>query len=88
MPVAHGERVFGRWEYIRYFMDHSVQIIQPDIGNAGGLTETKKICDMAYTFDVGACRFTPALPICSHRLPYSWKPASPTLSFTSSICAA
>ena len=53
MPVAHGERVFGRWEYIRYFMDHSVQVIQPDIGNAGGLTETKKICDMAYTFDVG-----------------------------------
>ena len=53
MPLAHGERVFGRWEYIRYFMDNSIQVIQPDIGNAGGITETKRICDMAYTFDVG-----------------------------------
>ena len=49
MPLAHGERVFGRWEYIRYFMDNSIQVIQPDIGNAGGITETKRICDMAYT---------------------------------------
>ena len=24
MPLAHGERVFGRWEYIRYFMDNSI----------------------------------------------------------------
>ena len=31
MPLAHGERVFGRWEYIRYFMDNSIQVIQPDI---------------------------------------------------------
>ena len=53
MPLAHGERVFGRWEYIRYFLDNSIQVIQPDIGNAGGITETKRICDMAYTFDVG-----------------------------------
>ncbi|MFQ7877770.1 enolase C-terminal domain-like protein, partial [Enterocloster sp.] len=34
-------------------MDNSIQVIQPDIGNAGGITETKRICDMAYTFDVG-----------------------------------
>ena len=53
MPLAHGERVFGRWEYIRYFLDNSIQVIQPDLGNAGGITETKRICDMAYTFDVG-----------------------------------
>ena len=53
LPVAHGERVFGRWEYINYFQGNSLQVIQPDLGNAGGLTETKKICDLAYTFDVG-----------------------------------
>lgn len=53
MPLANGERIFGRWEYLSYFKDNSIQVIQPDIGNAGGLTETKKICDLAYTFDVG-----------------------------------
>ena len=53
MPIAHGERVFGRWEYLPYFMNGSVQLIQPDMGNLGGITETKKICDLAYIFDVG-----------------------------------
>ena len=53
MPLAHGERVFGRWEYIRYFMDNSIQVIQPDIGTCGGITEVKKVCDMAYVYDVG-----------------------------------
>lgn len=53
MPESHGERVFGRWEYIQYFLNNAIQVIQPDLGNAGGITETKKICDMAYTFDVG-----------------------------------
>ena len=28
-------------------------MIQPDIGNCGGITEAKKICDMAYAYDVG-----------------------------------
>ena len=53
MPVSQGERIFGRWEYVNYFLGNSVQVIQPDIGNAGGITETKKLCDMAYVFDVG-----------------------------------
>jgi L-alanine-DL-glutamate epimerase-like enolase superfamily enzyme len=28
-------------------------MIQPDIGNCGGITECKKIADMAHIFDVG-----------------------------------
>lgn len=31
----------------------AIQVIQPDVGNSGGITEVKKICDMAYTHDVG-----------------------------------
>ena len=42
MPLAHGERGVRPMEYIRYFMDNSIQVIQPDIGNAGGITETKE----------------------------------------------
>ncbi len=52
MPIAHGERIYSRWQYAPYFENMSVQVIQPDIGNCGGLTEAKKICDMAYTYDV------------------------------------
>jgi L-alanine-DL-glutamate epimerase-like enolase superfamily enzyme len=52
MPIAHGERIYSRWQYAEYFENNSVEVIQPDIGNCGGLTEAKKICDMAYTYDV------------------------------------
>lgn len=52
IPIAHGERLFGRWQYAPYFENGSVQLIQPDVGTCGGITEAKKICDMAHTYDV------------------------------------
>ncbi|MST55780.1 mandelate racemase/muconate lactonizing enzyme family protein [Pyramidobacter sp. SM-530-WT-4B] len=52
MPISHGERVYSRWQYAQYFENQSVQVIQPDLGNCGGITEGKKICDMAYVYDV------------------------------------
>lgn len=53
IPVSQGERIYTRWQYKQYFQDGSVQMIQPDIGNCGGITETKKVCDMAHAYDVG-----------------------------------
>lgn len=53
IPIAHGERIISRWDYIPYFEDGSIQMIQPDLGNCGGITEVKKICDMAYAYGIG-----------------------------------
>lgn len=53
IPVASGERIYSRWGYRPFFEDRSLQIIQPDLGNCGGLTEGKKICDMANVYDCG-----------------------------------
>ncbi len=53
IPIAIGERIYSRWQYAQYFENCSVQMIQPDFGNCGGITEGKKICDMAYAYDVG-----------------------------------
>lgn len=53
IPVSQGERIYTRWQYKQYFQDGSIQMIQPDIGNCGGITETKKVCDMAHAYDVG-----------------------------------
>ena len=52
IPIANGERIFSRWQYAPYFEDMSLQIAQPDLTSCGGLTEGKKICDMAHTYDV------------------------------------
>ena len=52
IPVANGERIFSRWQYMPYFEASALQVAQPDIGTCGGFTEAKKICDVAHTYDV------------------------------------
>ena len=52
IPLANGERLYTRWQYAECFEDMTIQVAQPDIGNTGGLTEAKKICDMAHVYDV------------------------------------
>lgn len=52
LPIANGERIYTRWQYKYYFEDGSIQVAQPDLGTSGGITEVKKICDMAYAYDV------------------------------------
>lgn len=53
IPLASGERIQTRWQYKPYFELNALTIIQPDVGTCGGITEAKKICDMAYVYDVG-----------------------------------
>ncbi len=63
IPQASGERIYSRWQYAPYFENKSLQVIQPDIGNCGGLTEAKKICDMAYAYDVNVQAHVCASPL-------------------------
>jgi galactonate dehydratase len=53
LAIANGERIYTRWQYSDYFKTDAIQVIQPDIGTCGGITEVKKVCDMAYVYDVG-----------------------------------
>ena len=70
IPIANGERIYSRWQYAPYFENMSLQVAQPDIGNCGGLTEAKKICDMAYVYDVSVqahvCGSPLATPLSLH----------------------
>ena len=50
-PIATGERIYGTRMYYIFLKLDAVQLIQPDICNCGGLTEGKKICDIAAVFD-------------------------------------
>lgn len=51
IPMANGERIYTRWRFLPFLLDDSVQVIQPEISNCGGITECKKICDLAHIFD-------------------------------------
>ena len=53
LPLATGERSYTRWGFRQFLEDRTLDVIQPDLCNTGGITETKKICDMAQVYDVG-----------------------------------
>lgn len=63
IPIATGERMFSRWQFKNLLKDGYVDIIQPDLSHAGGITECKKILSMAEAFDVAAAPHCPLGPI-------------------------
>ena len=63
IPIATGERMFSRWQFKNLLTDGYVDIIQPDLSHAGGITECKKIISMAEAFDVAAAPHCPLGPI-------------------------
>jgi L-alanine-DL-glutamate epimerase-like enolase superfamily enzyme len=52
IPIAAGERLYTRWGYRQYLEKQLINMIQPDLGLVGGITEGKKICDYAHTYDI------------------------------------
>ncbi len=62
-PIATGERMFSRWDFKNLLQDGYVDIIQPDLSHAGGITECKKIAAMAEAYDVSVAPHCPLGPI-------------------------
>jgi D-galactarolactone cycloisomerase len=52
IPVAGGECEFTRWGFVNVLTSRAMDIIQPDTCAAGGLSECKKIADMANAFGI------------------------------------
>ncbi len=65
VPLATGERLFGRHGFRELLERHAVRIIQPDIARTGGLTEFRKIAAMADTYYVSVAPHNPNGPICT-----------------------
>jgi galactonate dehydratase len=51
-PVAVGERVYTRYGFRPILESRAADILQPDIGNTGGIMETKKIAAMAEAYSM------------------------------------
>ena len=49
-PIATGERLLSRWEFRQVFEKQAVAYIQPDGSHAGGITELRKIANMAEVY--------------------------------------
>ena len=63
IPIATGERLFSRWDFKRLLHAGGIDIIQPDLSHAGGITEVKKIASMAEAYDVALAPHCPLGPI-------------------------
>jgi galactonate dehydratase len=62
-PIALGERLYSRWDFKPVFEKGVVDIIQPDLSHAGGITECRKIAAMAEAYDVAVAPHCPLGPI-------------------------
>lgn len=63
IPIATGERLFSKYDFKRLLSIGGVDIIQPDLSHAGGITEVKKIAAMAEAHDVALAPHCPLGPI-------------------------
>ena len=63
IPIATGERMYSRWDFKPLFEQGVVDLIQPDLSHAGGITEVKKIASMAEAYDVALAPHCPLGPI-------------------------
>jgi len=62
-PIALGERLFSRWDFKKFFELGVIDIVQPDVSHAGGISETHRIGTMAEAYDVAVAIHCPLGPI-------------------------
>ena len=58
-PIATGERLLTRWEFREVFERQAAAYIQPDVSHVGGISELKKVANMAEVY------YTHVMPHCA-----------------------
>ena len=91
IPVAGGETLFTRYDFAEVLKRRAMDILQPDTCAAGGLSECKKIADMAWAFGaryvphvwgtgIGLATALQLLAVLPHA-PLTHRPREPMLEF-------
>ncbi|MFI6424049.1 galactonate dehydratase [Promicromonospora sp. NPDC050880] len=62
-PIALGERLYSRWDFKDVITSGVVDVVQPDLSHAGGITEVRKIAAMAEAYDIAVAPHCPLGPI-------------------------
>lgn len=52
IPLATGERTYTRRGFLPFLERNVLDVLQPDLGNCGGITEGRKIADLAELYGV------------------------------------
>lgn len=51
IPIATGERLYSRWD-VKQVLDSGIRILQPDVSQAGGISEMRRICSLVEAYDM------------------------------------
>jgi galactonate dehydratase len=62
LPIATGERLYNRWDF-REVLQSGLAVAQPDVSQAGGISETRRIAALAEMYDVVVAPHCPLGPI-------------------------
>ncbi len=63
IPIATGERLFSRYDFRPLLEAGHINIVQPDISHAGGISECLRIAQMAEAYDVQLALHCPLGPL-------------------------
>ncbi len=63
IPIATGERMFSRWDFKNILHQGFVDIVQPDLSHAGGISEVRRIAAMAEGYDITLAPHCPLGPV-------------------------
>lgn len=63
IPIAAGERLFGKWGFRELIEKQAVSVVQPDLCHCGGIFEARKIAAMAEVYHMQIAPHNPLGPI-------------------------
>ena len=65
IPIAAGERLYTRYGFRQFIEKQAIDILQPDLGLCGGITEGKKIATYAETYNLHVQPHNCGGPVCT-----------------------
>lgn len=63
VSLAMGERLYSRWDFKPFFERALIDVAQPDLAHAGGISEGRRIAAMAEAYDVALAPHCPLGPL-------------------------
>jgi galactonate dehydratase len=63
IPIAAGERLLHRRDFLPLLQQRAIAVAQPDVCHAGGISELRRIAALCETFDVPVAPHNPLGPI-------------------------
>jgi galactonate dehydratase len=63
IPIAAGERLLSRWDFLPFFRSAAIALAQPDLAHCGGIAEARRIAAMAEVYGIGIAPHNPLSPV-------------------------